>query len=541
MPRIPDQGGIMPVLWQPAVQTNLNNTAPGLLSLYTLNVITTQWIDKGVLFRFQIWQGCDEYTTLIGAPAAQTYDYAAANNGIAEFDIVVTKDIPPATVLVVSITDSGTSLFSYTGRTIYGSSGAIVSAPFYGPNKSCVCFAFAPTASGAWTPALGRPQFAIGFNHPPPSAGVPPCGSIPSLAEITAPNFPDQFAAPGGPRWTFVYRVVYPNVIPEAAFDSDLSGCYGVTALKFDGGAVAYATGSWSNLRDVIAQPWTIATDAFYSTSSWFPYAPLNGPFSTGPDVGPFALAAMPGQLVVLYFQPRYKDINTPSAPIISVGQTYTDLGSAQLAVLVTSPLYPQQTVYFTNQDYNAVAGGFGPRSALVGAATFQTSEPSFIWHTGIHEIPAGTVLFFDNIGDDTNDITVVNAHDTAANKVGSISNNTIAGQAVVGLMATSVWLTFGVGFARPLTAQFFVCAALSDQYSGNFPPLSPMLTTQKTRLVGKNMYKTAPPNVIDNAGVFSTVQAPMINAATPTQLPFDEVVPPGALPAFRNMQAFWW
>ena len=532
----------MPVLWQPAVQTNLYNTSPGVLSLYTLNVVTTQWIDKGVLFRFQIWQGCDEYTTLLGAPAAQTYDYAAAHNGLAEFDIVVQTDIPPATVLVVSITDTGTSLFSYTGRVVYGSSGAIVTAPFYGPNKSCVCFAFAPTATGAWTPALGRPQFAIGFNHPSAVESLP-CGSAPSGAEITAPNFPDQYAPalPGAPRWSFVYRVVYPNVIPAAAVNPDDPGCLAVKALKFDGGAVAYAIGSWSNLRDVIAQPWTIASDAYYSTSSWFPYAPVDDPFSTGPDVGPFGLAAMPGQLVVLYFQPRYKDINTASTPIRPIGQPYIDLGRARLAVLVTSPLYPLQTVYFTNQDYNAAAGGFGPRSALVGPATFQTSQPSFVWQTGIHEIPAGTVLFFDNIGHDTEDITVVDAHDTASNKVGAITGNTIAGQAVVGLMALSVWLTFGVGFARPLTSQFFVCAALSDQYSGSFPPLSPMLTTQKTRLVGQNMYKTGPPNVIDNAGVFSTVQAPMINAATPTQLPYGADVSPNELPAFRNMQAFWW
>jgi hypothetical protein len=32
-----------------------------------------------------------------------------------------------------------------------------------------------------------------------------------------------------------------------------------------------------------------------------------------------------------------------------------------------------------------------------------------------------------------------------------------------------------------------------------------------------------------------------MINAATPTQLPYGADVSPNELPAFRNMQAFWW
>jgi hypothetical protein len=553
MPAVPDQGGIMPVLWQPSVQTQLAHTELDVVSRYTLNVITTQWIQKGVLFRFQMWQGCDVWGSEDEAQAAQTYAAAQAANTLAEFDLIVVQDIPPATVLVVSITDTATSMFAYTGRAVYATGGGSVNAGYFGPNKSCVCFAFAPTASGAWTPAAGRPQFAIGFNRPDETlTGVecfapemnPPASSL-------APNFPDQFSGIENP-WTFVYRVVFPYVIPGSALPStvvDPPACLGVTGLKFNGAAVTVAVGSWSNLRDLIAQPWTIAMDAYYSKSDWFPYAYDADPLQLeqGPNVGPFALGAGPGQLAVVYFQPRYKDINTLTTPYAGPNAGL-DYGKAQLALLVTSPLAAGQTIYFTNEDYNAAAGGFGPRGALLGSATFQTAQPSFTWQVGINKVPAGTVVFIDNIGHNTSPITIVDAHDSTRD-VGTITTNTIAGQAVVGLTALSVWFTFGIGAARPLTSELFVAAALSDQYSGDIPPLMPMLSMQRTRLVGKNVYgdgkaildSRAQPYVVNNLGVFGTVQAPMVNAATPTSLPDGALATAPAMPVFLGMADFAW
>jgi hypothetical protein len=548
MPVVPDQGGIMPVLWQPSVQTSLANTDVDVVSQYTLNVITTQWIQKGVLFRFQMWQGCDVWNE---ETAAETYLDAQSSHTLAEFDLIVAQDIPPATVLVVSITDIGTSMFAYTGRAVYATGGGSVNSGYFGPNKSCVCFAFAPTASGAWTPAAGRPQFAIGFNRPANEL-TGPCGrDALRPASDTAPNFPDQFSGIENP-WTFVYRVVYPYVIPGSAIPEsviDPPVCLAVKGIKFDGAVVTIAIGSWSNLRDLIAQPWTIAMDAYYSKSDWFPYAYNEDPLllDQGPNVGPFALGAGPGQLAVVYFQPRYKDINTLTTPYAGPNAGL-DYGKAQLALLVTSPLYAGQTIYFTNEDYNAAAGGFGPRSALLGPATFQTAQPSFTWQVGITDIPAGTVVFIDNIGHDSNAITIVDAHDSSRD-VGTIPTNTIAGQAVVGLIALAVWFTFGIGAARPLTSELFVAAALSDQYTGDFPPLMPMLSTQRTRLVGKNVYgdgraildTRAEPYVVNNAGIFSTVQAPMVNAATPTTLPDGANATATAMPVFLGMADFAW
>ena len=95
----------MPVLYQPSAETSMANLTPSVAASYTLNVITTQWISKGVLFRFQVWDGMK-----------MTYDQAVASNGgLIQFDLVVQTPIPPATLCVVAFTQTGTMIYDYTG------------------------------------------------------------------------------------------------------------------------------------------------------------------------------------------------------------------------------------------------------------------------------------------------------------------------------------------------------------------------------------------------------------------------------------------
>lgn len=92
----------------------------------------------------------------------------------------------------------------------------------------------------------------------------------------------------------------------------------------------------------------------------------------------------------------------------------------------------------------------------------------------------------------------------------------------------------------RPWTAEMFVTGVLSDQYAGDFPPLSPMLTTPKTRLTGINIYGRD--KVFDNSGLPGTVQSAIINSADFSQVrDDDDEVEARNLPAFTNMEGFRW
>lgn len=540
LPVLPEQGGVMPVLWQPGVQTTSASLDPAIPAGYTLNLITSQWIDKGILLRFQMWSG-----------DSLTYAEALAASDLIEWDLVVNQAIPPGTVLTAAMTETHTALWAYSGRTTYASGGAGIPAAFFGNFKSLMVFAFAPTVTGAWTPSKGQPMFAIGFNHPPEgqagTGGDPavPCSTNPVGAEVTAPNFPDQFSNYADP-WKIVYRVVYPNVQPLTitVADVSVSVCAPVLGIKFEAPIPAYPSGSWSNVREIVAQPWVVIKDNYVSVNNWQYYSVIETyalPV-VSPDVGPFVLTAMPGQLVVVYWQPRYKDINTDMSPIdnndLVPPPPQRDSGAAQIGLLVTSPLQPQQTIHFTNDEYDAGNGGFGPRNPNVGTAQFINNQPSFTWVTGSSVIPAGTVVFIDNIGGDTGPITIENAHDSSAD-VGAIINNNIQGEAVTSLIALSVWLSWGTGAARPLLAGLFVTAALSDQYAGDFPPMSPCLTINKDRWVGSVIYGQN--QVFDNRQLPGTVQCALINCATFTELPFGTAVTPTSLPTFLNMECFAW
>ena len=290
----------MPVLWQPTRQTILNTTCTVVDAVYTLNVVTTQWIARGILFRFQMYDGNETYATA----------------SIAEFDLVIKKAIPPATTLIVKVSSTGTGIYAYAGPQIYASGGRGVSAGYFVAGSSLLCFAFAPTATGCWTPAAGRPMFAIGFNNPIADQKPTCCEGV-TTGSATAPNFPDQWTVPVlAKHWIFHYEVVFPietfNPLQTCLNDVDADCCLSVAGIKVRGDAALYATGSWSNLRDKIAQPWTVVKDSYYTSSRWVPY--ISTDTSTlridekTAETGPFLLAAMPGQLATVYFRPRYKD-----------------------------------------------------------------------------------------------------------------------------------------------------------------------------------------------------------------------------------------
>jgi hypothetical protein len=544
-PLLPEQGGIMPVLWNPTQQTLLNATCTVADAAYSLLVVTTQWIARGILFRFQMYDGSYIYND-------------PASRGIAEFDLVVRKDIPPGTTLIVAMSSTGTGIYAYSGPDVYASGGRSVPAGFFAPTtsgSSLLCFAFAPTASGCWTPANGRPMFAIGFSAPSEDLRPTCCTDDTSAISGVAPNFPDQWS--GAVKvWTFLYEVVFPNQTfnpLDTCLNTEAAGCcVNVTAIKVRGNSPLYATGSWTNLRDDIAQPWTVVKDSYYTASRWVPYITNDTSLlrvdEKLPDTGPFVLAAMPGQLAVVYFRPRYKNIDELDVAIPDNGQgtQYQDSGSAEAAFLVTSPFEPNQIVYFSVDEYNNGIGGFGPRYGVADSASFVQYAPSFVWTTGCTVIPAGTVVLFTNIGGSSSvngPINVVNAHDSGADVgvVSQIQINFGDGTPVVSLIATSQWAQGSLSHPRPWTAEMFVTAVLSDQYAGDFPPLSPMLTTPRTRMTGTNVYGRG--KVFDNAGLPGTVQAALINSAAFTTLVGndDTFVAPADLPAFLHMETFAW
>jgi hypothetical protein len=522
----------MPLLWQPVVQTSLATLAPSSAALYTLLVVSTMRIQRGVLLRFQMYDG-----------QRHIYDYAAANGLLTQFDLILSQDIPPATVLVVSMRETGTSLFGYSGTAVYSAgSGAGVPSTFFTLGASLLCFAFAPTVNGSWTPATGMPMFAIGFNYPP---SYPECSHEPPMlgsALATAPNFPDQYAAAGTqPRWVFTYEVVYPvlQYVPE------VDACLDVPGIKYEGLVTKYAAGSWTNLRDIITQPWTvIRAPNFLSVSNWEYYTALEEyalPSFLSPDTGPFVAACMPGQLVPVYWKPSYRD---PASDEMLPIQSGPLVGAyAQIALLVTSPIPGGTITYFTNDQFDAANGGFGPHQSGIGTATFVDNNWSFAWTTpATRVIPAGTVVFIDNIGNpEALEITIRDAHDSTA-VVGAISipvGGTIQSEAVPSLIALGAWSEWAVGGSRPLVASMFVCAALSEQYAGDFPLLSPALTIHKDRFVEQVVYMQN--RIIDNRNLPGTVQCAMINSSNFQRLAWGTEVTPESMPFFRGMDMFSW
>lgn len=549
LPSLPQQGALMPVLYQPITQTTLASLDPSVPALYTLNLLATQDIDAGIRLRFQMWDG-----------QTATYADAIAGTDLVEWDLILSRPIAAGTLLVASVRETGTALYGYTGSTVYASNGAGIPAPYFKLHNSLLCFAFAPGDRGSWTPAIGMPMFAIGFQHPcvddpcPPQMGTggdpeAPCGSGPEPLGsplYTAPNFPDQYGDPSltTPTWTFLYEVVYPAYQPINIQTDPLGApnyvCLPVPGIKFEADTM-YTAGSWTNARDIIAQPWTVITNNYLSVNNWRFYSALETAFvpDVTPDVGPFLPSLMPGQLVPVYWSPRYKDINTNTTPI-SIGPMLSSWAS--VGFLVTAPIDPGCSVFFTTDSYDAANGGFGPRKPGTGVATFLNNVPSFVWQTpGNRSIPAGTVVFIDRIGADAGAITIVDAHDSTAD-VGAIympvgGGPGITGTAVTCLFALGTWTAQGPGSSRPVAASRFVAAVLTDQYAGDYPPLSPSLTINPVRFSGQVIYGMD--RVFDNHNLPGTVQCALINSATFTQLPWGTEITPDNLPAFRGMACF--
>jgi hypothetical protein len=529
MPAVPEQGGVMPVLWQPEVSTDFATNPTGKAPTFTLNLITTQWIDKGVRLNLQVWNG----VLLTYADAA-----AAGPGALTSLDYIITAPIPPATVLVVSITPTSTAIYGYTGSKQYSNIGPGAPTGF-SRFSSCICFAFAPTTTGAWIPARGQPQFAIGFNYfdaatnPDHLQGCTltsdPTNPTPTAASATAPNFPDQFlkhVQPTAETWVFLYSVVYPAM--QRFNLPDNVDCSSVVGIKFQYGIHTYSRGSWSSLRDVITQPYTVHRDNYESVTHWYPYSSIPGYIgedTVTANVGPFSFAAMAGQLVVVYFRPLPQEVATDDSPILGYD-------AAEIGLLVTAPIPPRSTIYFTTDAFDTAHSGFGPRD-VTGTGLFIDTEPSFHWVTGSNEVPAGTVVFISGIG--TPLVTIQDAHSIV--NVGNIVYNTVTGRSVVSVIVLGAWTTPGIGSARPIDASQFVTAALSNQYAGDYPSLAPCVTINKNLFFGPEIYGQG--QLFDNAGLPGTVQAPMINSAQFKLLPDNTIVDPATLPSFINMAGF--
>jgi len=322
----------------------------------------------------------------------------------------------------------------------------------------------------------------------------------------------------------------YKQVISGGSFPAT---CLEVPGIKFELGIVAYAGGSWSNLRSVITQPYTINKLNYLSVSNWDVYSSISGylPYDIGaPDAGPFGFAAMPGQLVVVYFRPRPRDIDSDDVPL-------EGYAPAEIAYLVTAPLPPNIAVYFTVEEYDAINRGFGPRKVTTGVAVFVETQPSFVWQTGTRTIPAGTVVFLTNVGSAIGTIGIQDAHDSSRD-VGSIISVLINdGRAIDSISTISVWGTLGIGSARPLVGNVFVTSALSNQYAGDFPPLSPCLSINQFLFHGPMIYGQG--QAFDNKGLPGTVQSAVINSSKFKLLDTNTVVEPTSLPVFRNMSCF--
>lgn len=544
LPPLPSPGALMPVYWSPAVATSVST------GTYTCLLISTEDIAQGITLRFQMW------------PSDTPYASALSGSALVQWDLVVTTPIPAATVLTLAMTSTYTALWGPIGSSaVYASGGSGIAAGYFGPYNSLMCLAFAPasgpTSSGVttMTPQNGRAIFAIGFYIPATTGGA--CAdTVLTPDQATMPNFPDQYSTYAYP-WTIEYSVVFPTRVPVEV--SSTPECIAVNAIKFD--QETYVQGSWTQLRSAISQPWTVITSSFSSVNKWS-FAGTYGsptpiPYGFAEDdytVGPFNFSVMAGQLVPVYFRPRAQDIHTVSDPLPPSSAVppplITDSGSAQLGLLVTSPIPANVSVYFTREEFNVAAEGFGD---LNQSGQFTTTQPSFTWTTNA-PIPAGTVLFIDGIGAAApTTITIRNAHDSFATNVGAITstiNTSPDGMSVTSIIAVGVWTqASGVNdgkFSDAIMAGRFVCAVLSTQYAGDFPLLAPQVTVNPRLFVAQGIYGQGetfiyPPNRDGTPSFPPPALAPIINGATFTPLPFGTIVNPTTLPVFLGLSGYVW
>jgi len=503
-PVLPSQGGIVPILWQPLKPTNTTPTF-GSENDYTLIVAATEDISVGVIFRFQTWDGLNT-----------TYDDAGTT--LATFDLTVTQKIPAGTKVVVSMTTSGTLLYGQDSTTVFSAPGKLVPATNFTQWASMIAFAFVPTPSGVPGPIAGQPQFAIGFSYNvalQDGCVLTPSPFVPASA--TAPNFPGQFSG-AVYEWIFLYQVVYPAIVN---YPSETPTCRPTYGIKFQYDILnpTYVTGSWSNLRQVVSQPQTIISTVAYTptVNNWVPYSTSTGPINLPPtnttsaQTGPFTYVLAEGQLAVVYFAPSpavYPSLTTRqlSAP-----------GPAQIAFVVTAPIKSGTVVYGTLQGYDSATRTYAPAVSI---------NPSFTWTVGAYDLPAGTVILMTGIG--SLSITVQDAHGIIPN-VGLVLVSYMTTQYVVSIILLATWI--------PGATQRFITAALSNQYVGDFPELSPCLTIAPAPFALPSIYGQG--LIIDNMGLPGTVQSPMINSGAFVTLPYGTLVPPTSLPVFRNMANF--
>ena len=561
------QGAIMPVLYNPGVFTVLHPAINNEAVTFTLNVVTTVPIAVGTVFRFQFFDGLNT-----------TYTQAFGAGAISQVDVLVKKQIPVATVVVVACTHNSTTMVGFSGSAVYGTTNQAVS-PTRGfvTNATCLAWAFVPTATNAypyttWVPVAGTPQFTIGFTNQVPavagtcfSTGTLPNPIVFTPEQETAPNAPNQWLnEPVAQTWTWLYNIAFPaayavETVVVSAATQPL--CQAVFGIKVEDGVTVHVSGSWTNLRDILAQPWTSLQVNSRSPTRWVPYrfripSEQETSVTVPPSVGPFQLAAEPGQLAVVYFRPRQQvtTVCNPALATTTLLPAFSGpwIADAQLGLLVTSPLPARTILYFTVEPYNEALSGFDPSNPMVeaftvcaGGTAFVTNAPGFQWVTGSCVIPAGTVVFIDHIGSATQDPVVVDAHDTGANRVGAIVANTLAtattegGSAVPSIAVLSDWVSGGVGSPRPLAASRFVTAVLSDQYTGDFMPLAPTLTMPTTRASGAVGYGLN--RVIAAGGLPGPVQAALVNGGAWTHIPDGTEVGPANMPVFTGLGGWAW
>jgi hypothetical protein len=274
-PCVPPQGAIMPISYRPGDYTVLEGNED--TRVYTLLVITTVPIAAGILFRFQFFDGL-----------STTYDTAVALSDVSQVDILVTQDIPVGTVVAVALTEDSSRLTSLDGTVEYGSGGDSVyldSIRASSAHQTCLCWAYAPVPASAafgsalatsWAPASGQPQFTIGFTwQTPANTTNEACPDVSSLtpSQVTAPNVPDQWSS--GQRWTWTYQINFPwkysvNGVVDAADDlgTRCVAAYGIKVVE----EALYVPGSWTALRDIIAQPWTALQTYANTPARWVAY-----------------------------------------------------------------------------------------------------------------------------------------------------------------------------------------------------------------------------------------------------------------------------
>jgi hypothetical protein len=463
-------------------------------------------------------------------PSAETYQDTDAKY---TWFIVTTRDIPAGIALILFMrSDAPCSLISLANGTVYASSigsGAVIDVAAFTRHSSLIAFSQAAVSGTAFGEA--RPQFAIGFQFQTNTDGFNICGAGLSPAQLTSPNFPDVHSAVDQP-WQFLYTVVFPAVVPVTV-DAEQQ-CVAVTAIKF--AAKNYTTfvpGPWKTAAAMIAQPYTVIGNTYNTVNKWTYKGVYGGPtdyvalWEEFPDVTTFQSVVAPGGLVPILFRPRYKNMQTISAPAPGAvsGIAYYDVGPAILALLVTIPIQPNVVTCFTIDAYDESAQTF--RNAVGEVAV-----PTFIWTTSTNVVPAGTVVYFTNIGFGT--ITVADARGVI--NVGSAAQSPTPTDdyAVVSITAVNKWRDE----ANPdldLSPRI-VCAALSDEYAGDYPPLTPGLTIVRQPMCGFTAwgYDQTP---VDACGIPALSFAAIINSGEFQTLPWTSTFDPLKLPSFMGLK----